>query len=221
MHGERHVVERVAARSVGARHGQVVQFEHRDIGDRALAGLRGGEFAADHHLGQFAGGDRARIGDLADGAALADHRDRVGVFEHLVELVGDEDDRGALLGELAQRCEELVDLLGHEHGGRLVEDEDLGAAIEHLENLDALFLADAEVGDQSVGVDVEAVLFAEFDDAVAGLLDPEGEGAAGLVAEHDVLPHRQVGGEHERLEDHADALARSRPSASGRPSSYR
>ena len=60
-------------------------------------------------------------------------------------------------GELAQRGEQLVDLVGHEHRGRLVEDQDLGAAVEHLEDLDPLLLADAEVGDQLVGVDVEAV----------------------------------------------------------------
>ena len=44
--------------------------------------------------------------------------------QHLVELVGDEDDGDAAGDELAQRHEQLVDLLGHEHGGRLVEDDD-------------------------------------------------------------------------------------------------
>ena len=77
--------------------------------------------------------------------------------EHLVELVRDEQDREALGLELAEVVEELVDLLRHEHGRRLVEDDDLGAAVEHLEDLDALALADAEVGDQGVRVDVEAV----------------------------------------------------------------
>ena len=46
--------------------------------------------------------------------------------------------------ELAQRCEELVDLLRHEHRGRLVEDEDAGTAVEHLQDLDPLAIADAE-----------------------------------------------------------------------------
>ena len=65
-------------------------------------------------------------------------------------------------GELAQRTEELVDLLGHEHGRRLVEDEDVGAAVQDLEDLDALLVADAEIAHQFVGVDLEAVLLAEF-----------------------------------------------------------
>ena len=62
------------------------------------------------------------------------------------------------VGELAERAEQLVDLLGDEHRGRLVEDQDLGAAVEHLEDLDALLVADAELGDEGVGVDLEAVL---------------------------------------------------------------
>ena len=59
--------------------------------------------------------------------------------------------------ELAQVVEQLVDLLRHQHGGRLVEDDDLGAAVEHLEDLDALAGADAELLDQPVGLDAQAV----------------------------------------------------------------
>ena len=66
--------------------------------------------------------------------------------------------------------EQLVDLLRHQHGGRLVEDEDAGAAVEHLEDLDALPVADAEVLDQLVGVDVEAV-------GLRDLADPAARGA--------------------------------------------
>ena len=59
--------------------------------------------------------------------------------------------------QLAQVVEERVDLLGHQHGGGLVEDEDLGAAVEHLEDLHALPLADPEILDERVGVDAEPV----------------------------------------------------------------
>ena len=65
---------------------------------------------------------------------------------------------GQALGlELAQGVEELVDLLRHEHRGRLVEDQRAGAAVEHLEDLHPLAVADAEVLDQRVRVDLEAV----------------------------------------------------------------
>ena len=82
--------------------------------------------------------------DRGDGAPAPDHGDGVGDLEHLVELVVDEDDRVALGLQLAQVAEQLLDLLGHQHGGRLVEDQDPGAAEEHLDDLDPLTLADLE-----------------------------------------------------------------------------
>ena len=77
-------------------------------------------------------------------------------------------DREALGLELAQVAEQLVDLLRHQHRGRLVEDQDPGAAVEHLEDLDPLAVADAEVLDQRVGVDAEAVRVGDLDDPAPG-----------------------------------------------------
>ena len=53
-----------------------------------------------------------------------------------------EDDRAAILGEIAQEGEDLLRLSGREHGGRLIEDEDLRVAIERLQDLHPLLLAD-------------------------------------------------------------------------------
>ena len=50
----------------------------------------------------------------------------------------------------AQVAEQLVDLLRHQHRGGLVQDEDPGAAVEHLEDLHPLPVADAELLDQPV-----------------------------------------------------------------------
>ena len=86
----------------------------------------------------------------------ADDGDVVGDRQHLVELVRDEDDGGTVVDELAEVGEQLVDLLRHEHGGRLVEDEDASAAVQHLQDLDPLALADAELGHRGVEVDVRA-----------------------------------------------------------------
>ena len=59
--------------------------------------------------------------------------------------------------ELAQVAEQLVDLLRHQHRGRLVQDQDLRAAVEHLEDLHPLPGADAERLDQRAGVDHQPV----------------------------------------------------------------
>ena len=68
------------------------------------------------------GGRRLRVRG-ADGGPPADHGDRVGDLADLVELVRDEDDGQALALELGEVAEQLVDLLGHEDGGGLVEDQ--------------------------------------------------------------------------------------------------
>ena len=66
--------------------------------------------------------------------------------ERLVQLVGDEDDRLALLLEPAEHLRQLGDALRREHRGRLVEDQDARAAPERLDDLDLLLVAEGEVG---------------------------------------------------------------------------
>ena len=124
--------------------------EHRDVGDRRLAGLGRGQFAADHQLGELPGGGGRRVGG-ADRRAAADDGDLVGDRQHLAQLVRDEDDGEALGLELAQVVEERVDLLRDQDGGGLVQDEGAGAAVEDLEDLHALAVGDAEVLDEASG----------------------------------------------------------------------
>ena len=70
--------------------------------------------------------------------------------------MADEDDRLALLGQALDDREQLLRLLRRQHGGRLVEDEDVGAAVERLQDLDPLLLADRDVLDERARVDGEA-----------------------------------------------------------------
>ena len=131
--------------------------------------------------------------------------------EHLVQLVRDEDDRQALALELAQVGEQLVDLLRHEHGGRLVQDQDPGAAVEDLEDLHPLPVADAQVLDQRVGVDAEAVARRRSRGSCCRAAPKSSRPPLrGLAAQDDVLQDGEVVGQHEVLVHHADAAPRSR-----------
>ena len=56
---------------------------------------------------------------------------------------------------LRDDLEQLVRLLRGQHGGRLVEDQHLGAAVERLQDLDPLLLADRDVLDLRARVDRE------------------------------------------------------------------
>ncbi len=71
---------------------------------------------------------------------------------HLVQLVADEDQTVAVLGHLAQRLEEFVDFLRRQHGGRLVQDEQGRAAVERLDDLDALSFAHGQRPDRGFRV---------------------------------------------------------------------
>ena len=55
--------------------------------------------------------------------------------------MSDEDDGDTRVGEALDDVEQIVGLLGREDRGGLVEDEDVGLAIEGLEDLDSLLRA--------------------------------------------------------------------------------
>ena len=202
-HGERHVPHRLELAVV--EHVEVLDLQHR------LAGLCRGllhleeHLASDHQTREALLG-RALGGHGVDLLAAPQHGHPVGDLEHLTELVADEHDGCAVGLERVEHLEELVRLLGREHGRGLVQHEDLGVAIERLQDLDALLGADGHILDQGVGVHREPVAIGQLTDLLGPLPDVEQPAApAGLVAEHDVLGHGHHRHEHEVLVDHADA----------------
>ena len=138
--------------------------------------------------------------------AAAHDRDAVGDGHDLAQLVGDEDDGLALVAQRAEDAEQVIGLVRRQHAGGLVEDQDVGAAVERLEDLDALLQADGQVADQRVGIDVEFVVAAPGACSSARALASAGPmQRAALGAEHDVLQHGEGIDQHEVLVHHADA----------------
>ena len=156
---------------------------------------------ADHHPRQLAlvGGPRRR----AHHASAAHDADAVADGAHLAELVADEDDREALGDETPQRLEEGFDLVRHEHGGRLVEDEEAAIARERLDDLDALLLADRELGHDGVRTHGDAEALGGLQHRPAGRVEVEAH--TGGAAQDDVLGHAHGLHEREVLRDHAYA----------------
>jgi hypothetical protein len=186
-------------------HPDVLDLEHRLPGGRLALDPPQQHRPADHHLGHLVGVGVGG-GHGVDHLAVAEHGDPVGDLEHLVQRVGDEDDRLAVGLELAHVGEQLLDLLGDEHGRRLVEDQDVRPPVQQLEDLDPLLLADADVLDPGVGVQRGAEPTGQLLHPALGLAQVEAAPAlVGLGPEDDVLGHREVVDQHEVLVDHADA----------------
>ena len=163
------------------------------------------DLPADHQLREARLG-RAFARDRVDLLAAAQDADPVGDLEHLVQLVRDEDDRHPTRLEVAEDLEQLERLLRRQHRGRLVEDQDVGLAVERLQDLDPLLLADREVGDQRLRVDLELERRRELaNPGVGRVLVEQDPGAGRLVREHDVLGHGHHRDQHEVLMDHPDA----------------
>ena len=133
---------------------------------RALLDLED-HLAPDHRVGELGRRGPGRV-EGRDHLAAPHHRDAVGQRHDLAQLVGDEDDGLVLALEHAQHFEQLIGLGGRQHRGRLVEHEDLGAAHQRLQDLDALLQADRQFADDGVGIDNEAVFAPEFARAACG-----------------------------------------------------
>ena len=110
----------------------------------------GGQVPPDHHPGE---GGRVGFGRLhrSDPLAVPQHGHPVGDLQHLVELVGDEDDGLPVGGHGPHRHEQALSLLGGKHRGRFVQDQDANSPVQELQDLDPLLLPDRELPDGGLG----------------------------------------------------------------------
>ena len=185
-------------------HGEALHREDHILGLGLLLVDHEVHIPAHHHLGElFLGGGGHVHG--ADVLALAEHSAAVGHRHDLVELVGDEEDALALGLEPAHDVHKLVDLLGGEDGGGLIEDEDLIVPVEHLQDLGALLHAHGDILHQGVRVHLQAVFVGEGHDLLPGLRLLQKAPLAGLHAQDDIVQHGEALHQLEVLVDHADA----------------
>src|SRR5438552_9967988 len=99
---------------------------------------------------------------------MPDYRLSNGNLEYLVQIVLKEDHEHAYSGQNTEDLEELVGFLWSQDGGRLVEDQDVGVAVERLQDLDALLLANCDLLDAGLGIDREVEGPGELTDPTIG-----------------------------------------------------
>ena len=100
---------------------------------------------------------RRKLGDrsAADKAAVAQHRDAVGDFVHLIDEMGDEDDGDAVRLEVAHDLEEERRLVGVEARRRLVEHQHPCVVLERAGDRDELLDGDRIGAERPLDVDVD------------------------------------------------------------------
>ena len=189
---------------LGAVHGNVFHIQHHPAGVCGLFVHLQLHITANHHAGKlFLGGvldvHGAHILALAQNSAAVCHR------HDLVELVGNEQDGLAFLLEPAHDLHQFVDLLRGQHCGRLVKDQDLVVAVQHLQDLNALLHTNRDIADQCIRVHAQAVLFAQGHHLFACLGLLQKAHLVGFHPQNDVVQHAEAFHQLEVLVHHADA----------------
>ena len=121
--------------------------------------------------------------------------------------MGDEQDGLALFGQFLHDLHQLFDFLRRKHGCRFVKNEHLVITVEHFEDLGALLHADGDILNHRVGIDLQAIAFAQLHHLFARLrlLQETKRRDRRLHAEDDVIQHGENIHELEMLMHHADA----------------
>ena len=140
-----------------------------------------------------------------DEAPVAQHGYAIGDPVHLIDEVGDEDDRDAARLEIAQDAEQKLGLVGVEAGGRLVEHQNPRVLFERASDGDQLLNRDRVRAERALRVDVDT----EPREPLArdGARRAPGNQAepARLAAKREVLGHRHGRDQIDFLVDRADA----------------
>ena len=123
----------------------------------------------------------------------------------LAHLVADEDDALAFGHQLAHDGKQALHLDIRQGGGRLVQDQQLSAVVQRLQDLGALLLAHGDLRDQAIQLHVQTVLGGQLLDLLAASSPVDKQALGMLVAQNDVVKHRHGLHQHEVLVHHADA----------------
>src|SRR5215468_1346723 len=120
--------------------------------------------------------------------------------EHLSQLVGNEDDGRAVLGQRGQGFEQVLHFARGEHRGRLIQNETSRLSIKSFEDFDTLAQPDGEILNQGLRINVQMIPRSELAYLLGSLPHIQEWSAPGwFLAEDNILGHSQGGDKHEML----------------------
>ena len=135
---------------------------------------------------------------------VAKDRDLVGDLEHFLDTMADKENRDALPLQIADKPEQLLNLMGGERRRRLVHDEDANVERDRLGDFDRLLGGERQAARRVSHVERDAKL-GEDRLGLAKRLSPVDHCAAVLVADENVLGDVEIGKQQRLLIDGGDA----------------
>ena len=119
--------------------------------------------------------------------------------------MADEDDRASFRLQLAHQREQIFDLRGGEHGGRLVEDKNVGSPVEKAQDFENLTRVNRRVGGRHPPVDLDPGEGGRPVGVGFGLAPIDQAERRRLPRQDEVFQQGERRRQHELLVDHPDA----------------
>ena len=119
--------------------------------------------------------------------------------------MGDQDDRLSLVTEHTQDAKQMIGLTRRQHAGGLVQNQDIRAAEQRLQNFHPLLKPDRKRTDHGIRIDLKRVFAFQSLQLLPRPRQAAAQRPATLRAQDDVLQHRKRIHQHEMLMHHADS----------------
>src|SRR6056297_1584643 len=186
-------------------HPQVLNLEHRLISRLFVFLLnRQDHLAPNHQVGKvcFTG-----LGgfSLTDNFSSPQNIHAVGYRHYLFQFVGDDNNRNSRIAQPLDNLKQLINLLRGEHSGGFVQDEDIGLAVQCLQNFNTLLQTYRQRLHRRIGVYFQPVLLGHRFHLFPGLLVINGPELAGFSSQDNIFSDSKRIKEHEVLVDHPQA----------------
>ena len=122
--------------------------------------------------------------------------------------MGDEQNGFAFCPEGAHDVHQLVNFLGCQHGGGLVEDQNIVIPVEHLEDLHPLLHTHGDVLHPGIRVNLQAVALRQLQHPLAGIGPVDHQAFSRFRTQDDIVQHREALHQLKVLVHHANVQGR-------------
>ena len=113
-------------------------------------------WATDHHVGHFRNGGLF-CNHITNKGPFSQNSNAIGNIHYFVKFMRDDYNSLAGVAHVSENNEESVCFLRRQNGGGFVQNQYIGATIQHLNDLNGLFLRYGHIIDLLIGVDFKAI----------------------------------------------------------------